>query len=182
MVSRLVSSFETTCQKSQYQSQNLRLISKVSVSVSNFETAMQKSQSQNAMDGLAHHRFWDPQRKLISRQVIINFYVRMCVQGHMKLHFFFKIKSLSISLNVWDWWWSQSQSQFLRPKTKVSVSVSILETIFIKSQSQNLIPILKVSVSVSKIETGYTESQSQSWHAKTGLAHPWLTGTFITIF
>ena len=97
----------------------------------------------------------------------------MCVQDHMKLLFFFGIKSLSISLNVWDWWWSQSQSQFLRPKTKVSVSVSIFETIFIKSQSQNLIPILKVSVSVSKIETGYTESQSQSQHAKTGLAHPW---------
>ena len=59
VVSRLVSSFETTCQKSQYQSQNLRLISKVSVSVSNFETTMQKSQSQsqNAIDGLAHHRF-----------------------------------------------------------------------------------------------------------------------------
>ena len=59
VVSRPVSSFETTCQKSQYQSQNLRLISKVSVSVSNFETTMQKSQSQsqNAMDGLAHHRF-----------------------------------------------------------------------------------------------------------------------------
>ena len=35
---------------------------KVSVSVSNFETTMQKSQSQsqNAMDGLAHHRFWNP--------------------------------------------------------------------------------------------------------------------------
>ena len=33
VVSRLVSSFETTCQKSQYQSKNLRLISKVSVSV-----------------------------------------------------------------------------------------------------------------------------------------------------
>ena len=32
-VSRPVSRFETTCQKSQYQSQNLRLISKVSVSV-----------------------------------------------------------------------------------------------------------------------------------------------------
>ena len=59
VVSRPVSSFETNCQKSQYQSQNLRLISKVSVSVSNFETTMQKSQSQsqNAMDGLAHHRF-----------------------------------------------------------------------------------------------------------------------------
>ena len=59
VVSRLVSSFETTCQKSQYQSQNLRLISKVSVSVSNFDTITQKSQSQsqNAMDGLAHHRF-----------------------------------------------------------------------------------------------------------------------------
>ena len=89
VVSRPVSSFETTCQKSQYQSQNLRLISKVSVSVSNFETTMQKSQSQsqNAMDGLAHHRFWDPQRKLILHQVFINFYVRMCVQGHMKLFF-----------------------------------------------------------------------------------------------
>ena len=59
VVSRPVSSFETICQMSQYQSQNLRLISKVSVSVSNFETTMQKSQSQsqNAMDGLAHHRF-----------------------------------------------------------------------------------------------------------------------------
>ena len=33
-VSRPVSSFETTCQKSQYESQNLRLIPKVSVSVS----------------------------------------------------------------------------------------------------------------------------------------------------
>ena len=68
VVSRPVSSFETTCQKSQYQSQNLRLILKVSVSVSNFETTMQKSQSQsqNAIVGLTHHRFWNPQKKLIS--------------------------------------------------------------------------------------------------------------------
>ena len=117
VVSRPVSSFETTCQKSQYQSQNLRLISKVSVSVSNFETTMQKSQSQsqNAMDGLAHHRFWDPQRKLISRQVFINFFVRMCVQGHMKL--FFLLQNLK----------SQYQSQCLR-LMMVSVSVSIFET------------------------------------------------------
>ena len=53
---RLVSSFETTCQKSQHQSQNLRLISKVSVSVSYFETTMQNSWSQSQNVGLAHHR------------------------------------------------------------------------------------------------------------------------------
>ena len=52
VVSRPVSSFETNCKNSQYQSQNLRLISKVSVSVSNFETTMKKSQSQNAIVGL----------------------------------------------------------------------------------------------------------------------------------
>ena len=101
VVSRPVSSFETTCQKSQYQSQNLRLISKVSVSVSNFETTMQKSQSQsqNAMDGLAHHRFWDPQRKFILCQLFINFYVRMCFQSHIKLLFFSKSKvSVSVSM------------------------------------------------------------------------------------
>ena len=46
VVSRPVSSCETTCQKSQYHSKNLRLIPKVSVSVSN-ETTMQKSQSQS---------------------------------------------------------------------------------------------------------------------------------------
>merc|ERR1711954_26809 len=68
VVSRPVSSFETTSQKSQYQSQNFRLISKVSVSVSNYETTMQKfqSKSQNAIVGLPHHRFWNPERKLIS--------------------------------------------------------------------------------------------------------------------
>ena len=60
VVSTPVSSFKTTCQKSRYKSQNLRLVLKVSVSVSNFETTMQKSQSQNAMDGLAHHRFSNP--------------------------------------------------------------------------------------------------------------------------
>ena len=56
VVSRPVSSFETTCQKSQYQSQNLRLILKVSVSVSYFETTMQKFWSQSQNVGLAHHR------------------------------------------------------------------------------------------------------------------------------
>ena len=81
VVSRPVSSFETTCQKSQYQSQNLRLISKVSVSVSNVETTMQKSQSQsqNAIVGLAQHRFWNPPSNLISCQLFIDFYVRMSV-------------------------------------------------------------------------------------------------------
>ena len=49
VVSRLVSSFETNCKNSQYQSQNLMLISKVSVSVSNFETTMQKFQSRYAI-------------------------------------------------------------------------------------------------------------------------------------
>ena len=117
VVSRPVSSFETTCQKSQYQSQNLRLISKVSVSVSNFETTMQKSQSQsqNAIVGLAHHRYWNPLRKLISCHLFINFYVRMCVQGHIKLLFFFRYQK------------SQYQSQFLRLML-VSVSVSIFDT------------------------------------------------------
>ena len=108
-----VSSLRTPCQKSQYQSQNLRLISKVSVS--NFETTMQKSQSQNAIVGLAHHRFWNPQRKLISCQLFINFYVRMCVQGQIKLLFFFQYQK------------SQYQSQCLRLML-VSVSVSIVDT------------------------------------------------------
>ena len=46
--------------------------SKVSVSVSNFETTMQ-SQSQNAIVGLTHHRFWKPQRKLISCELFTKF-------------------------------------------------------------------------------------------------------------
>ena len=91
VVSRLVSRFDTTCQKSQYQSQNLRLISKVSVSVtvSNFETKMQKSQSQsqNVIVGLAHHIFWNPQRKLISCLLFIIFY---CIQGQIKTFIFFR--------------------------------------------------------------------------------------------
>ena len=60
VVSVSVSSFETRHIKSQSQSQNLRLISKVSVSVSNYETSFQKSrsQSQYAKTGLAHHRFF----------------------------------------------------------------------------------------------------------------------------
>ena len=60
VVSVSVSSFETRHIKSQSQSQNLRLISKVSVSVSNYETSFQKSrsQSQYAKTGLAHHRIF----------------------------------------------------------------------------------------------------------------------------
>ena len=111
VVSRLVSGFETTCQKSQYQSQNLRLIPQVSLSVPNFETKMQKSQ--NAIVCLAHHRFCNPQRKLISWQLFINFNVRMCVQCQIKLLFLSKSKvsvsvsmfetddGLSLSLNFW---------------------------------------------------------------------------------
>ena len=143
-----------------------------SVSVSNFETTIQKSQSQyqNANVGLAHHRFWNPQRKLISCQLFINFYVRMWVQGQIKLLFFFQYQK------------SQYQSQCLRLML-VSVSVLIFDTKnkslrfrdqFIKSRSQNSIPTFKVSV--SKIESGWTESQYQSQHAKNGLAHPLFTG------
>ena len=103
VVSGSVSSFETTCQKSQYQSRKLRLISKVSVSVSHFETTIQKSQSQSqtAIVGLAHHRFWNPQRKLISGQLFINFYVRMFVQGHAKLLFFWRSKG-SVSVSIFE--------------------------------------------------------------------------------
>ena len=131
VVSRLVSSFETTCQKSQYQSQNLRLIPKVSVSVSNFETTMQKSQSQsqNAIVGLAHYRFWNHQRKLISCQLFINFYVRMCVKGHINLLFFLKLK-VSVSVSMFETndglclrQKSKYQSQFFLPIHKVSVSI-----------------------------------------------------------
>ena len=50
VVSRPVSSFETTCQKSQYQSQNLRLISKVSVSVSNFEIKTDETDEADDID------------------------------------------------------------------------------------------------------------------------------------
>ena len=123
--------------KSQYQSKNLRLIPKVSVSIENFEAIMQKSQSHNAIVGLAHHRFWNLQRKLISCQLSINFYVRMCAQGHNKVFILF-LKSKG-----------QYQSQYLR-LMMVSVSVSIFDTKdkslsislnfcdqFIKSQSQS---------------------------------------------
>ena len=130
---------------------------------------MQKSQSQAqyAIVGLAHNWFWNPQRESISCQLYINFYIRMCVQGYLKLvGFFFQNKK------------SHYQSQYLR-LVMVSVSVSIFDTKgkslsvslnflvqFIKcqSQSQNLIPILKISV--SKTETGYTESQSQFQNCK----------------
>ena len=72
--------------KSQYQSKNLRLIPKVSVSIKNVVAIMQKSQSQsqNAIVGLGHHRFWKTKREFISCQLFINFYVRMCIQGHIK--------------------------------------------------------------------------------------------------
>ena len=118
---------------------------------------MEKSQSQNAIVGLAHHRFWSPQRKLISCHLLINFYVRMCVRGHIKLSFCFRNQK------------SQYQSQCLR-LMMVSVSVSIFDTedkslsispnfwdqcIKSQSQSQNLIQILKFSVSVTKFDTNF---------------------------
>ena len=110
------------------------------------------SLSQNAIVGLAPHRFWNPQRKLISCQHFIDLYVRRLSFIFSKSKFSVSVSMFEIddglrfSLNFWD--------QFIKSR----------------SQSQYLIPILKVSVSVSKIETGYNESQSQ--HAKTGLAHP----------
>ena len=80
MVSVSVSSFETRHIKSQSQSQNLRLISKVSVSVSNFETSFQKSPSQfqYAESGLAHHRF---------------FYICIC-EVRLKLNYYFGLKKI----------------------------------------------------------------------------------------
>ena len=80
--------------------------------------------------------------------LFINFYVKMCGQGRIKLLFFLNQKS-------------QYQSKCLR-LVMVSVSVSIFDTKdksrsislnfldqFRKSQSQILIPKTKVSVSVS---------------------------------
>ena len=64
---------------------------------------MKKCKAKNAIVGLTHHRFWNPQRKLISCQLFINFCVRMCVQGHIKLLFFSKSKSkVSVSVSMFE--------------------------------------------------------------------------------
>ena len=85
---------------SQGRSQALRPLPEVSVSVWKFETDFKsisislKFWDHNAkvsvsIVGLAHHRFWNPQRKLISCQLFNNFYHKMCVQGQIKLLFLF---------------------------------------------------------------------------------------------
>ena len=65
---------------------------------------MQKSQSQsqNAIVGLAHHRFWNPQRKLISCQLFIDFYVRMSVQGHIRFLFFSLKSKVLVSVSMFE--------------------------------------------------------------------------------
>ena len=90
-----------------------------------------QSQSQNAIDGLTHHRFWDPRESSFHFNFPLISMLECVYRLIWSYYFFFEIKSLSISLNFWDWWWSQSQSQHLRPKTKVSVSYQ-----FLKSQYQ----------------------------------------------
>ena len=89
----------------------------------------------------------------------------MCVQGHIKLLFFFAKSKVSVSVSMFEtddglslslnFWYqrqkSQYQSQFLRPIYKVSVSVSKFDTNF-KSLSlsiKNWDQLHWVSVSVS---------------------------------
>ena len=91
---------------------------------------MQKSKFQNAIAGLAHHRFWNSQRRLISCQLFINFYVRMCIQGHIKLIFSLQNQK------------SQYQSQCLR---LMLVSVSVLSQVKLKLKLE-----LKLELSLAK--------------------------------
>ena len=65
---------------------------------------MQKSQSQsqNAIVGLAHHRFWNPHKKLISCQLFIDFFVRMSVYSHIRLLFFSSESKVSVSVSMFE--------------------------------------------------------------------------------